>query len=80
MVKNADGTVSNVKLMSVGFGEGANARTYAIPTMWDGEDHTEDEAIKRALRMKLPFPSFKTQQEAEAFIKSAHGRIVGSED
>ena len=72
MVKNKDGGISNVKMISVGFDD----RTYAIPSMVNGKQLSDDEAEEIARTMGLDkYPSFDSVDEAEAWIQENHGNI-----
>lgn len=71
-IKNAGGSVSNVVLMSVGFG----TKTFAIPTMVEGVQLTPERAIEIAKEQGLrKYPSFDTVDEAEEWIQKNHGNI-----
>ena len=75
-VKNKDGTRSNVKLATFSFGEGDKEMLFVIPTMVDGKQLTNDEAVAKAKQMGLKsYPKFKTQKEADAYSKQIHGNI-----
>ena len=75
-VKNKDGTRSNVKLATFSFGEGDKEMHFVIPTMVDGKQLTNDEAVAKARQMGLDrYPKFKTGQEADAYSKKIHGNI-----
>ena len=75
-VTNKDGTRSNVKLATFSFGEGDKQRHFVIPTMVDGKQLTNDEAVAKARQMGLKnYPKFKTGQEADAYSKKIHGSI-----
>ena len=75
-VKNKDGTRSNVKLATFSFGEGDKEMHFVIPTMVDGKQLTNDEAVAKARQMGLKsYPKFKTQKEADAYSKQIHGNI-----
>lgn len=60
LVENKDGTVSGVKNIIKEF-DGVH---YIIPTMWKGEEHTENEAIERFLKTHRHFGGYKTANDA----------------
>jgi len=71
-VNNPDGSQSNVKL---GTWE-IDGKTYAIPTMVDGKQLSDEEALKTAKSYGFRnYPSFKNQNEAEGWIQQYHGAI-----
>ena len=75
-VKNKDGSTSNVKLGTFSFGEGEKEVHLAIPTMVDGKQLTDDEAVSVARKMGLNrYPKFKTKEQAESYIDKIHDKI-----
>lgn len=71
-VNNPDGSQSNVKL---GTWE-IDGKTYAIPTMVDGKQLSNEDALKVAKSHGFSnYPSFKSQNEAEKWIQKYHGAI-----
>jgi hypothetical protein len=70
--KNEDDSISNVRMMTVGFDDG----TYVIPSMVRGKQLTQDEAVALARKKGLQkYPSFPTLDEAEKWVSEHHGRI-----
>jgi hypothetical protein len=62
-VRNPDGSISTVRGMTVG----ADGRHYLIPTVWDNQILSEDEAWRRANQVGLEnFPSGATAQDVMA--------------
>lgn len=76
-VANPDGSVSNVRMMSVTYtGDDGVDTTYVIPTMVEGKPLERPEAIAIARSHGLRnYPSFKDVPEAEAWIQANHGKI-----
>lgn len=80
-IDNADGSFSTERTITVGF----DNRYYNIPTIWEGRQLSEDEAVSRAsraLREGLTFPNFATQEEATAQAASRSeeiGRVRGGQ-
>ena len=75
-VKNKDGSTSNVKIATFSFGEGDQTVYVLIPTMVEGKQLTEDQAVAVAKKMGLNrYPKFKTQEEADAYAQQIHGSI-----
>tara|TARA_R110002110_G_scaffold164773_5_gene364972 strand:+ start:253 stop:717 length:465 start_codon:yes stop_codon:yes gene_type:complete len=73
-VKNADGSESHVKLSTFGF----DGKEYVLPTMVDGKQLSNDEAIASAKKYGLSnYPSFSSLKKAEAWIAANHGKITG---
>lgn len=73
MVKNKDGSTSNVRLGS--FTEGK--KTYAIPTMVNGVQLKGKAAFGVARKHGLEkYPSFDSVDKAEAWIQKNHGNIA----
>ena len=71
-VKNPDGTVSNVKTTVVGFDDGF----YVLPTMRDGKQMTEKEAIDVAKKSGLNrYPRYNKLEDAVNFSKQIHDKI-----
>ena len=76
MVDNPDGSSSNVRLASYTFTEGGKDRTYAIPTMVDGKQLSDTEAVGMARKYGLEkYPAFESVKEAEDWIGKSHGNI-----
>lgn len=72
MVKNEDGTVSNVKTTVVGFDDGF----YVLPTMRDGKQMSIEEAINVAKKSGLQnYPRYNTQEDAVKFSQNIHDKI-----
>jgi hypothetical protein len=53
IIRNANGTMSTVKTVIMGDGE----REYLIPTIWDGEELSADDAFDRAMASETEWPS-----------------------
>jgi hypothetical protein len=71
-VRNPDGTVSNVKTTVVGFDDGF----YVLPTMRDGKQMTEKEAIDIAKKSGLKnYPRYNELENAVNFSKQIHDKI-----
>lgn len=69
-VLNADGRTSTIKQTTVEIG----GRTYNLPTVWDGQLHSGKEAADHARQMGLQnFPSYASDQEAQARYDQMHG-------
>ena len=76
VVKNKDGSTSNVKIGTFSFGEGDKQVHVLIPTMVGGKQLKNEEAVEIAKKMGLSrYPKFKTQKEADDYAKSIHGSI-----
>lgn len=74
-VANKDGSRSNVRIATFGFGK----KFVAIPTMVGGRQLSDDAAVKKARRMGLSkYPSFKSQKLADQWAKKNHDKIDAS--
>ena len=79
MVKNKDGTVSNVLMMTFGMDTSKGPRTFIIPTMVNKMRLSAEEAMTVAKSYGLDrYPSFGTEKEANDFAKLNHGNISDS--
>lgn len=67
-VKNDDGSVSTIETISIN----EDGNEVIIPTVWDGEKHTEEESIQRYKETGLNFGSFDTVQEATDYAEKLH--------
>lgn len=69
-VRNEDGSYSTVSQTS----QEHNGRFYNIPTVWDGQHHTEDQAYDRVDSQNSwdQWPSYPTREEAEARYQKMH--------
>ena len=75
-IKNEDGSVSNVKLATFSFGEGKTANYVVIPTMVDGVQLSNQDAVSKAKEFGLDrYPSFKSQESADSWAESYHDKI-----
>ena len=75
-VKNEDGSVSNVKLATFGFGDEKNPKYFVVPTMVNGYQLSNDDALTIAKQYGIArYPSFKTQESADEWAKSSHDKI-----
>ena len=81
IVKNPDGSRSNLKLASFGFTDASGKeRHYAIPTMVGGEQLTDKEAVAVAKSHGLDkYPSYETVKEVEAWSGKEHGKFAPPE-
>jgi hypothetical protein len=69
-VKNADGSISTVRNITVGI----EGRTYAIPTVWDGKIVSDDEAIAHAQKAGLNrWPAYESPEQASERYNALHG-------
>jgi hypothetical protein len=77
MVKNEDGSKSNVILRATTMTEDDGDWTYVYPTMVDGKQLTDKEAMKVADSHNWKgYPRFKTVKEANAYAEANHGNIA----
>jgi hypothetical protein len=68
-VKNDDGSLSTYRSIGVNI----EGREYVLPTVWDNQIISNDEAIKRAREVGLDnFPSYENPEEAEARYNMIH--------
>lgn len=76
MVKNKDGSGSNVVLKSWNFGAESGGKEVVIPTMVGGKQLTDAEAIAIARKHGLDkYMQFDTVAEANAWAEENHGNI-----
>lgn len=69
-VKNADGSTSTIRQMTVEIG----GKAYNLPTVWDGKILDTKAAIARAKQVGLDkFPSYADDQKAQARYDAMHG-------
>lgn len=69
-IVHPDGGISSLLQMSF---EGDNGRTYNIPTVWGGRQLAPVDAIRAAHGVGIDrFPSYATQDEAEARYEAMH--------
>lgn len=69
-VTHPDGSRSTLYQTSVGIGD----KYYNLPTVYDGKILSPDDAIARARQQGLDnFPSYPTEEEAEARYQQMHG-------
>jgi hypothetical protein len=77
MVKNPDGSSSNVVMSSFTFTEGGKDKTYVIPTMVDGIPLKNKDAVALARKHGMEkYPVFDSVPEAESWIQKNHGNII----
>lgn len=69
-VKNADGSVSTVRTMSIG----TDAGEVLIPTVIDGKVVSDEAAIEHFKKTGENFGTFKTPEEATAYAMALHDR------
>ncbi len=75
-VKNKDGSKSNVRLSTFSFGENEDKVHFVIPTMVEGKQLSDGEAVNLAKQMGLNrYPKFKTAKEADLYSKQIHSNI-----
>lgn len=65
IVRNDDGSISTVKTIIMGDGE----REYLIPTLWDGEILSDQEAFDRAMSSGIDWPSMPVGEGAVARLE-----------
>lgn len=78
MVKNEDGSVSNVILSGedVMTPEGKYDHTIAFPTMVEGKRYTKEEAFEIAKKHGIEkYPRFNSVKEMNDWAKENHGNI-----
>lgn len=68
-VDNPDGSVSSERTISVSVEELNEGRTTVIPTLVEGKQLSDDEAIRFAIQSGLQFPSFDSIEDAKRFAK-----------
>ena len=66
-VQNLDGSSSSERTISVEAAELNDGKPTLIPTLVNGKQLSDDEAIRSAIQSRLQYPSFKTIEEAGAF-------------
>jgi hypothetical protein len=75
-VENEDGTNSNVKIGTFTFGEGDKQKHLLIPTMVDGKQLSNDDAVNLAKSNGIDrYPSFNSQAEADQYAEVIHSKI-----
>lgn len=67
-VKNPDGSISTIRQTTVTI----DGRTYNMPTVWDGKEHTGQETVAYWRQHLNMLPSYKTVKEAEARYQLLH--------
>lgn len=72
VVKNPDGSISTVRSITVGFGEGDSARTYVLPTVVGGRVVSEQEAIDHFRQTGEHLGAFQSLADAEDFSRRLH--------
>jgi hypothetical protein len=78
MVKNKDGSVSNVILSGEDIltPDGKYAYTVAFPTMVGGKNYTKEQAFEIAKKQGLDkYPKFNSVKEMNDWAKENHGNI-----
>jgi hypothetical protein len=69
-VRNPDGSVSTIFNITAEI----EGKTYVLPTVWDNQIVSPDEAVKRAHARGLDkWPSYKTEDEASKRYDAMHG-------
>lgn len=68
-VRHDDGSISTYRSIGVDL----NGRYYTLPTVWDAQIVSDDEAIDRAVAAGLEnFPSYRNEQEGEQRYQQLH--------
>lgn len=75
IIKNADGSVSTERSITVEDGRLNGGKPTNIPTIWDGTEVSPDQAIERAAGSGQQFPSFNTVDEAVAAAKARSAQL-----
>jgi hypothetical protein len=74
-ILNEDGTVSTIRSMGVNDPLLNDGKPTLIPSIWDGKQRDEHEAIIRAIQYsqhrKIKWPSFKDHKESTEAAKAA---------
>lgn len=73
VLKNADGSVSTERSFSIGTDQGE----VLIPRIFDGRDHTEQEAIQHYRQTGQHMGIFDTPEHANAYAQQVHNRFSG---
>lgn len=66
---NPDGSVTTFRGAVVPWTKGSSA---VIPTYWDGEELSVEDAVRRAKDSKIPWPSYRTVREALSAEERLH--------
>jgi hypothetical protein len=67
--RNPQGGISTILNITAQFGK----RHYVLPTIWDNQFLTADQAIERAKQVGLDkFPSYKSEKEANSRYEQLH--------
>lgn len=74
ILHNSDGTVSSERSFSIGTDQGE----VLIPRVFDGKDHTEQEAIEHYRRTGQHMGIFETPEDADAYAEQVHNRNIKS--
>ena len=74
VVPNADGSHSSELSITIDGTPLNDGQPTNIPTMWDGKQLSDDEAIARAIQSGWQFPAFRTIEDA---VKAAGERTEG---
>lgn len=70
ILHNSDGTISSERSFSIGTDQGE----VLIPRVFDGKDHTEQEAIQHYRQTGQHMGIFDTPQHADAYAEQVHNR------
>jgi hypothetical protein len=73
-VQNPDGSMSSEKTISVEVDELNGGRITLLPSIVAGQQLSDEEAIRHALRSGLQYPSFDSHEEANAFAAARSKR------
>ncbi len=78
-ILNPDGTYSSERSITIG----VDGRYINIPTIWNGKQLSQSEAIKRAMQSRIRYPKFNTLRQAVRTAKERtdalgrEGKVLG---
>lgn len=64
-ILNPDGTYSSERSITIE----VDGKYINVPTIWNGKQLSQEEAIKRAMESRIRYPRFKTLREATQAAK-----------